>query len=169
MEARICPETPPFLYAIHGYIASGKTTFGQYLEDLGRGVLLSQDQWMTALYGNNPPAQEFGKLYNLVENLILSHAGKLLDHGISVIFDNGFWSSSSREAIRSFAKKHKAEICFYELIASDEEMLERLRQRNHSVKSQCCFMIDDSAFNSLRDRFEPLTVSEARIPVCTIR
>jgi predicted kinase len=42
-------------HLIHGYLGAGKTTFARRLEEELPAIRFSHDEWMTNLYGDDPP------------------------------------------------------------------------------------------------------------------
>ena len=93
----------PTLHLLCGFIGAGKTTFAKKLERDIPAVRFSPDEWMVKLYGHNPRAQDFQDYYDRVVNLIWQTTLHLLDLGLDVVLDFGFWSRASRDAARARA------------------------------------------------------------------
>ena len=47
-------------HLIHGYLGVGKTTFARRIERERGAVRFTHDEWMSTLYGPDPPAEQFG-------------------------------------------------------------------------------------------------------------
>lgn len=149
------------LFAIHGYIGAGKTTLATKLENIGAGVTLPQDEWMTMLYGNNPPEHLFAEMYDRVSTLRKMLARKLLLRGVSVIFDDGFWSVKSRGELIDLANSVEAQLILIDLSRLDFDTLwQRVSDRNSRVSTEKNLFIDKNTFDSLKPKFESIGVAE---------
>lgn len=56
----------------------------------------THDAWMHRLYGANPPAETFAALWERVDAMIWPYAARLLELGVDVVLDYGFWTRASR-------------------------------------------------------------------------
>ncbi len=81
---------------------------------------------------------------------------RALELGVPVILDYGFWTRSSRNALRAKAAL-KVPLTLYALGLPDEEALWRVRQRNKEP--------EDKTFRLFRARFEPLEPDEGAVVV----
>lgn len=153
----------PTLHCIHGYLASGKTTFSKQLEQKHKAVRLSTDSWMVKLYGPSPTAAEFEKENHIT---VLQHqlAARLLTLGLDVILDHGFWSRNARDQARALAEHCKAEFKLYSLKASFDVLKARALKRSQNLDHET-FFIDENAFEVLKERFEALGEDEIHIAV----
>lgn len=149
---------------IHGFIGSGKTTFSKKLEEETGAFRFTVDEWMEALYGNNPPAELFFDYEERIKTMILSLSERLLRRGQDVILDFGFWSRKARDDMHGWAQKIGAEPVLYEMQCDIDLMRERTRKRTGDAPAGALF-IDDNAFDLLYARFEPLQPDEDRIAV----
>ena len=50
------------LHLIHGFVGAGKTTFAKKLEHFLPAVRFTHDEWMSKLYGENPPLEHFNEI-----------------------------------------------------------------------------------------------------------
>lgn len=152
------------LILIHGFIGAGKTTFAKALAaDIG-AIRFSPDEWMTCLYGNNPPQEDFDEFYSRIETMIWKIAEELLRSGNRVILDFGFWQRSSRDDYCQRAAALNIRCDLYRLDCNIETMRERVRRRSAEMPEGQLF-IDDNAFDTLLSRFEPLDEDEQCIEV----
>jgi predicted kinase len=53
----------PTAHLIHGYVGAGKTTFARRLEQELPAIRFSHDEWMTRLYGDDPPVDQFPEFH----------------------------------------------------------------------------------------------------------
>jgi predicted kinase len=56
----------PTTHLIHGYVGAGKTTFARRLEQELPAIRFSHDEWMTRLYGDDPPVDQIPELQHRV-------------------------------------------------------------------------------------------------------
>ena len=80
---------------------------------------------------------------------------------MDVILDFGFWGRAGRDEVREMAAALGAEFRLYWVRCSDETARARCSRRD-DIES---YSIDDSAFDLLRAKFEPLGGDEASIVV----
>lgn len=150
------------LHLMHGFIGSGKTTYAKQLEQQTNALRLTQDEWMIAFHGTNPPEAEFNKLESRLKRLLWRWTSAELKRGRDVILDYGFWSRASREAIRGMAGEIGIACQFYAPEVSRDEMLRRTLARTAHMPAGA-LVIDENAFNVLWPRFEPLGPGETAI------
>lgn len=156
----------PKVYMIHGFIGSGKTTFAKKLEMETKAVRFTHDEWMTELYGTNPPADMFGVYHERVSKLIWGLTERLIQNGQSVILDFGFWSRKGRDEARQRTTQMGAIHQLYALSCPDSVMLGRTLARTASMPKGA-LEITEETFNTLRERFEPLGEDEVKEVIAT--
>ena len=156
----------PTLHLLHGFPGSGKTTFAKRLEQQLPAFRFSPDEWMVSLYGPNPPADSFQAYYDRVEGLIWQSAARLLDMGVEVVLDFGFWSRASRDEARARADALGVPYRLYALFCSPETMWRRVLDRKAAL-SEGALWINAEALEQFQSRFEPLAEEEAHILINT--
>ena len=154
----------PTLYLIHGYIASGKTTYAKKLETEMDAVRFTLDEWMVHFYGSNPPELKFAEYEDKVKAMIWIMAERFLENNISLILDYGFWKREDRDDYRNRARKLDIEYQLHSLSLDDDMALSRLQARTNQMPDDALF-IDENAYHSLKERFEPLDDDEDRVDV----
>ena len=97
------PLTQPTIYAIHGFVRAGKTTFARQLETQLPALCLNSDEWMVQLYGLDPPEEVFRPGILRVNVLLRQLAERALHLGLHVVLDDGYWTRASRDGLRSWA------------------------------------------------------------------
>ena len=147
-------------HLIHGFIGSGKTTYATQLEKDLPALRFSIDEWLIALYGQDPPENKFEKYYNRTAGLIWNVATRALESGQDVILDFGFWSRKSRDDARERLSRVNAELVFYNVTCADEVMEARALNRTVAMPEHALY-INKEAIASLRERFEPLGCDES--------
>jgi predicted kinase len=146
-------------HLIHGYLGAGKTSFATHLEQAVRGMRFSVDEWYLRLYSGDAPAPHlepawWDRLYSLLRDLWPG----LLQHGVDVILDFGFWTRSSRDEARALARAVGAENRLYAVVCSDEVARTRCLARNADPGAS--FVIHAEALEALRAKFEPVEPDE---------
>lgn len=156
------------IYMIFGFVGSGKTTFARRLEEQLPAFRFSPDEWMVALYGTNPPADKFGEYHRKIELFIESQYKRLLELGVDIILDCGFWKRADRNYVRQFAASKGIETVLYWLECPEEEMLKRVLARNDTLESSGSLFIDQNAFELFKSRVEPLGSDEPHVRISSI-
>ena len=150
-------------HLIHGYLGAGKTTFAKRLEQDLPAVRFSHDEWMSRLYGDDPPADRFAIQHDRVWDLMAGVGMRCLDLGMDVVLDMGFWSRSQRDHVRDRITAAGAACRLYQLACPDDEAWARVEARNHDLGGS--LLITRNTFEVLKRRFEPLADDEARIVI----
>ena len=153
----------PIAHLIHGYLGAGKTTFAQHLEGQTSAVRFTHDEWMSRLYGDDPPAARFAEYARRVSALMETVWTRCLVVGADVILDYGFWSRVERDRVRSVIAGLGAEHRLYRLACSDDMAWRRIAARN-AARGPGLY-IAPNTFHVLKARFEPLSVDEDRIEI----
>jgi predicted kinase len=109
---------------------------------------------------------KFREYCDSIDELIWDMAALFLKKGHDVIMDMGFWSRTSRDRAREFAKENKAEVKLYAVVCPENVMWKRVLERTYNPSSQALF-IDENAFELFKKRFEPLEPDEEHIIVDT--
>lgn len=146
----------------HGFAGAGKTTFARRLECEIDAVRFTHDEWMHRLYGHTPPQADFFKLYDQVNALIWDCALRLLELGVDVILDQGFWSRKARDEARQRLDKADAEHVLYYIRTPEEVMRKRVASRSHDTPLDSLW-INEPAFQDFKNRFEPLGPDEEHV------
>ena len=148
---------------IHGYLGAGKTTFARQLERDIPAIRFSHDEWMTRLYGDNPPVEHFADFYRRIYELTEEVWCRCLELGLDVVLDFGFWNRQERDETRAQISNLGARLRLYRLSCSEDEAWQRIVRRNTDLQGS--LVIDRNAFEGFKERFEPLDPDEARIEI----
>jgi len=152
----------PKIHLIHGYIASGKTTYAKKLENEISAIRFTLDEWMMHFYGDNPPSDKFLQYEKNVKTMIWNVAERFLTNNISVILDYGFWKRSDRDDYRNRAAKRNIQCELHVLNLDDETALKRLHKRTLQMPDGALF-IDENAYHLLKSGYEPIQNDEGSI------
>jgi predicted kinase len=144
----------PTVHLIHGYLGVGKTTYARQLERQMRAVRFSPDEWLTRLYGDDPPAERFDDFMTRVFDIANEQWQAVVRCGVDVILDYGFWTRSWRDEARRRAAALGAEVRLHALSCPDELARQRIRARNADLQGSV--FVADATYDVLRPRFQPL-------------
>ena len=142
------------IFLMHGFIGSGKTTRAKALEREFGALRFSPDEWMSVLFGSDPPASEFPThltdLLVLFESIWIPAARS----GTPVILDYGFWTRASRSRMEERLAELGLPFTWVVLDTSIEECRARNQARQGSAKSD--LNITDVTFDHFLQQFEPM-------------
>jgi predicted kinase len=155
--------TQPRAYLLHGFLGVGKTTFAKQLEHERNAIRFTHDEWMSRLYGNDPPAALFQQRASRVFGLMEDVWTRCLALGSSVVLDFGLWSRAERERVRTLVSMNGGIAVLYRLSCADDVAWQRIERRNRDLQDS--LYITPSTYESLKARFEPLGPDEAFVDV----
>lgn len=145
-----------------GRLCSGKTTYAKNLSNELGAVILSIDELMLTLLGN-----ETGKMHDEYvrrsKEYLFKKASEIVNAGANVILDIGLWSRDERKSARLFFALHETDCEIHYLKISDEEWLKRIEKRNSEItegKSNSYF-VDDGLKAKFISMFEAPDNNEA--------
>ncbi len=150
-------------YLIHGFLGVGKTTLARRLEQMLPAIRFSHDEWMTRLYGEDPPVEQFPDFYRRVSEQLEEVWPRCLELGVDVVLDFGCWTRWERDALRAKIAAVGAEARLYRVTCSEEELWRRIEKRNTDLQGS--LYIARSTFEILNHSFEPLGSDEERIEI----
>jgi len=154
----------PVVHLVHGFVASGKTTFARQLARRENAFLLSIDEWYLDLFVDEPTHHidlaAWERLKRRLETLWID----LVRHDASVILDWGFWRRADRDNARAMAREVRPDVRLYEVVCSEDVARRRCLDRSGQRGT---FIIDGSGFDEMRQRFEPLADDEQRVTIVT--
>ena len=160
---------------ICGRICSGESTYAGRLRAERKAVLLSIDEIMLALFGLYA-GERHDEYTGKTEVYLLNKAAELIESGIDVILDWGFWQRKKRKAVRSFFAGRGIACEFHYLDIEDAVWRERLERRNQAVAAGevCAYPVDENLAAKFEALFEPpdkaeidVWVDEKRAPANT--
>lgn len=141
------------IYLMYGFIGSGKTTKAKELEIIHNAVRFTPDEWMSEIFGHDPPEAIFNSALNGLLNKLNAIAVNIGIAGVNVILDYGFWSKDSRDDIENRLKLYGLE---YEWIICEKDIevcRKRNRERNRNGNE---LNITDETFEKLLEKYEPI-------------
>ncbi|MBL1421405.1 MAG: ATP-binding protein [Alphaproteobacteria bacterium] len=144
-------QTPPKIYILCGFIASGKTTYAAQIEAEIGAIRFNLDEWMLPLFGEHLPRAEFDEKLLVLTDKFKDMAEKLLVQNVSVILDFGFWKKQQRDEIRVWAQglNVKLQLVHFNVDA------EISKGRAIARRSDSAYAMDDEMYDSLYNMYEP--------------
>lgn len=153
----------PKAFLLHGFLGAGKTTFARHLEKEKSALRFTHDEWMSELYGNDPPETHFAEYAERVSSVMEDLWTRCLSIGTSIILDFGFWSRADRAATFDLVQKYGGDPILYRLNCEENVAWARVKERNSQPTGN--LYIAKNTFEILKARFEPLDNDEMRIEV----
>ncbi|WP_323797189.1 ATP-binding protein [Nisaea sp.] len=141
------------LHLFCGKIAAGKSTFAKRLSGQSDSLLISEDDWMSTLYG--PELQSFDDYVRYSARLravMEPHLVSLLREGTSVALDFPANTRGLRAWMRGVAEEAEVLPILHYLDLPDARCRERLRKRNASGTH--AFAPSDADFDLISRYFE---------------
>ena len=143
------------VYLICGKLCCGKTTYSQKICAENDAVLLSVDEITLALFGQHC-GEKHDDYVERTQNYLFNKSLELIEVGINVILDWGFWLKEERDYAREFYNSRNIECEFHYIDISDDTWKARLHKRNSEVlaKKTSAYYIDDNLAEKLASIFE---------------
>jgi len=145
------------LILICGLIGAGKTTLAKKLAEERNAVRLCPDDWTLAILKDQKNVPERDRVHDAVEKQLWKHAQNILELGISVILENGFWAETERNGYRDYAKEHGIKVELHFVDAPYETLWRRVEARNSEASE--LFVTREEVEAAIKV-FEPPTIEE---------
>lgn len=151
---------------ICGKICCGKSTYAEALCAERNAVLLSVDELMLTLFGQDAGAAHDAYTAK-IQAYLLEKAAELCAHGVTVLLDWGFWTAASRRNARAFFAARGIPVSLHVLTLSDAEWNARIRKRNAAVQSRQAqaYAVEEGLLKKCQALFEPPAPGEAEVTV----
>jgi hypothetical protein len=143
---------------IVGLPGAGKTSLARRLEEERKGLRLTPDEWMDALFNTN---ESDGRRWVLESQLLWGVAARALELEVDVILDYGCWSEEERDLFRTRAQALGASAEIAVLDLPFEVLWERIERRNADLPA-ATFAISREELVEWSERFEVPTAEELR-------
>ena len=140
---------------ICGKICSGKSTYAQQLRRENRAVVLSIDEVMLAFFGQHCGSRH-DEYADRAQKYLLDQSLALIEAGVDVILDWGFWRKEKRDVVREFYTSRHIPCEFHFIGISQETWRTRLDQRNSAVRAGMAgaYLVDSNLAEKFESRFE---------------
>lgn len=121
----------PTLHLLCGKVASGKSTLASELAKRDGAVLISEDEWLSALFGDQMNSlQDYVNCALKLRDVMGQHVTSLLNADVSVVLDFPANTIENRAWMRSLLEDTAATHHLHFLDLPDEVCLRRLHTRN---------------------------------------
>lgn len=117
------------LHLVCGLPCSGKSTLAERLERDEQALRLAPDVWMSRIVRDGYDTER----REAVGEIQFDIAMRVLELGVNVVWEAGFWSRSERDAIRARAAGIGATVKLHVLEAPLEELTARVVARNAAL------------------------------------
>lgn len=152
------------VFMMCGKICSGKSTYAESLRKKHKAVILSVDEITLALFGQNAGEKHDYYVEN-AENYLYRKSLDIIDTGINVILDWGFWTKKERAFAREFYSSKNVQFEFHYIDIDDKEWHRRLHKRNSDILANKinAYYVDDGLAAKFDSIFEKPDISEIDI------
>ncbi len=143
-----------------GKMGSGKSTKAIELANEYDAILLSEDEWLSAIYPEEIKVfADYIKYSARLKPLLKKHVQNLLNTGISVVMDFPGNTYNQRAWFKEIFAEHKIPHKLYYLEASDALCLKQIAQRRRINPTRADFDTEN-VFYQVNNYFQPPTEDE---------
>lgn len=144
------------LHLVCGLPGSGKSTFAkEFVSKEPRVLHLNADEWMDRIVKDGYDEERRAE----VEAIQWEVAQKVLQLGVDVILEFGFWTRKERGKFRTQAERLGAETKLHYMNVPHKELWRRLQKRNSELPPYA-FEVKESDLNEWIKMFEEPTSDE---------
>ncbi|MDP5219840.1 ATP-binding protein [Ruegeria sp. 2205SS24-7] len=149
----------PTLHLLCGKVASGKSTLAAQLARKNSAILISEDQWLSALFGEEMSSlQDYVRCASKLGQIMGPHVTSMLVAGVSVVLDFPANTIENRRWARGLIKGTGAAQILHFLDVPDELCLARLHKRNQ--EGSHAFATTEDQFRRIAQCFVPPSSDE---------
>ena len=144
----------PTLHLLCGKIASGKSTLAAKLAAQDYAVLISEDDWLGALFGDQMSSlNDYVRCSAKLRSAMGPHVSALLQAGLSVVLDFPANTRTNRDWMRGIIDQSGAAHALHLLSVPDEVGIDRLHARN--AQGDHPFAASEAEYHQVSQYFEP--------------
>ena len=143
------------VFLICGKIRCGKSAYAERLRLAHQAVVLSVDEIMLSLFGLYA-REKHDKYTERLQNYLFWKSAEIVETGMSVILDWGFWTREKRKQAREFFQSRNIDCEVHYLDISDNVWRERIERQNRLVSSgemTACYL-DENLMTKFHSLFE---------------
>jgi predicted kinase len=146
------PQIIPILHVVCGKAASGKSTLCTRLGQNPRTIIVAEDEWLAALFGDRMTTlSDYVRCAAKLRDIMGPHVIALLGAGISVVLDFPANTIAIRRWMRGIVKAANADHRLHYLDVPDDVCKARLQARN--ARGDHPFAVTEYQFDLLSKHF----------------
>lgn len=144
------------VYLICGKICSGKTTYAKIFCENNNAILLSVDEIMISLFDQCCGRKLHMEYDRRIKDFLFNKSLEILEKGIDVVLDWGFWTKEERNASKEFYKSHNVDCEIHYIEIDDEKWEYQLNKRNNEIlnKETKAYYLEHNRALEFASRFE---------------
>jgi len=144
------------VFLMCGRICSGKSTYARKLREEHKAVILSVDEITLALFGRDV-GEKHDSYVEKAEEYLYGKALEILESGINVVLDWGFWTRQERDYARDLFGSRGIEYEFFYPEISPEEWKRRVQKRDREILEGRleAYYVDEGLMAKFEGIFEP--------------
>jgi predicted kinase len=119
---------------ICGKMCSGKTTYAKSLIKMNSAVLLSCDELTTLFFGPDGGAEHY-VILDKTQKYLFNKSLEIIESGIDVIMDWGFWKRAERQEAVMFYDKNNIAFEWHYVDAPNDVLVRNLNKRNREIET----------------------------------
>lgn len=145
----------PKIILMCGKICSGKSTYADIIRKNNNAVILSVDEIMLSVFGQDAGEKHDAYAASL-KKYLFAKSVELIEAGIDVIMDIGLWTRSERKETREFYSMRNIENEIHYINISDAEWKKRILKRNQEISEGkvLSYYVDDGLAEKVNNIFE---------------
>ncbi|GAB5390353.1 MAG: ATP-binding protein [Alphaproteobacteria bacterium] len=149
----------PYLHFMCGKIASGKSTLAAQLGSQPGTVVISEDDWLEALYPDELQSlDDYVRCSSRLVGIMALHLEALLEAGVSVVLDFPANTRGQRRWLRNLVQSTGVRHTLHFLDVPDDKCLARLMARNET--GQHPFQVTEAQFRKITGHFSAPELDE---------
>lgn len=138
-----------------GKMGAGKSTLSRKIAKETAAILISEDEWLAALYPDEVHSlKDYLKYSALIKPLLKNHVQYLLRYGVPVVMDFPANTLEQRAWFKSVYSEHEYPHRLIYIDVDDELCLEHIKMRRESCPERRHFDTED-VFRRVSRFFEP--------------
>lgn len=154
------------LHLLAGKICAGKSTLAATLGRLPQTLVVSEDRWLSGLYGEEMTnIRDYVRYSSRLRTVLEPHLVSLLQSGLSVVLDFPANTVANRAWMRGIIDQADCLHTLHFLDVDDDICKARLRERNAGGEHE--FAATDAQFDEISSHFEAPTAAE-RFNIVTV-
>ena len=138
-----------------GKMGSGKSTLSQQIAHTMEAILMSEDEWLKAIFPDEiKNFEDYIKYSSRLKPLLKKHVQNILNSGVPVVMDFPANTKNQREWFKKIYSEYNIPHKLIYLETSDQLCLEQIKQRRISNPERASFDTEE-VFQQVNGYFQP--------------